>query len=99
MLRQYFLERILPMPEESALEFPCNFPIKMMGRDTSEFRIIARALVENHVGALADGAVRAAVSRNGAFVSVTVTITATSQQQLDDIYRDVSSHDDVLMAL
>lgn len=87
------------MAETSALEFPCEFPIKMMGRDSAEFRTTARALVENHAGSVADSAVQAAVSRNGRFVSVTVTITATSQQQLDDIYRDVSSHDDVLMAL
>lgn len=87
------------MSEESALTFPCDFPIKMMGRDTPEFRVLARALVENHTGALADSAVQVATSRNGRFVSVTVTITAMSQQQLDDIYRDVSSHADVLMAL
>ena len=87
------------MTEDSALSFPCDFPIKMMGRDTPEFRVLARALVENHTGALADSAVQVATSRNGRFVSVTVTITAMSQQQLDDIYRDVSSHADVLMAL
>ncbi|MDH3615533.1 MAG: DUF493 domain-containing protein [Gammaproteobacteria bacterium] len=87
------------MSEESVLEFPCKFPIKMMGRDTPEFRALARALVEKHAGAVANSAVQAATSRNGRFVSVTVTITATSQQQLDDIYRDVSSKDDVLMAL
>ena len=87
------------MPEESALKFPCVFPIKMMGRDTPEFRELARELVEAHVGPVLDSAVQAAVSRNGRFVSITVTVTATSQQQLDDIYRDASSHDDVLMAL
>ncbi|MBT8088701.1 MAG: DUF493 domain-containing protein [Gammaproteobacteria bacterium] len=87
------------MSEQIGLEFPCNFPIKMMGRDTPEFRASARALVESHAGPVADSAVQAAVSRNGRFVSVTVTITATSQQQLDDIYRDVTSHDDVLVAL
>lgn len=87
------------MTEASILEFPCEFPIKMMGRDTPEFRGLARSLVENRAGAVADSAVQAAISRNGHFVSVTVTITATSQQQLDDIYRDVSGHDDVLMAL
>ncbi len=70
-----------------------------MGRDTPEFRATARSLVENHVGQVADDAVREAVSSNGNFVSVTVTVTATSQQQLDDIYRDVSDHTDVLMAL
>ncbi len=87
------------MSEESALQFPCEFPIKMMGRDTAEFRATARALVENHVGGVGDDRVQTSVSRNGRFVSVTVTITATSQQQLDDIYQDVSAHDDVLMAL
>ena len=87
------------MAEESAIEFPCSFPIKMMGRESPEFRATARALVEKHAGAVGDDAVQAALSRNGRFVSVTVTITATSQDQLDAIYRDVSSHEDVLMAL
>lgn len=87
------------MTEESALEFPCEFPIKMMGRDTPEFRTTARALVEKHAGTVADDAIQATLSRNGRFVSVTVTITATSQQQLDTIYQDVSDHEDVLMAL
>lgn len=87
------------MSEESALQFPCRFPIKMMGRDTPEFRVLARELVESHAGRVSDSAVQAAVSRNGRFVSITVTIMANSQQQLDDIYRDASSHDDVLMAL
>lgn len=87
------------MSEQPGLEFPCDFPIKMMGRDSPEFRATARALVEVHAGAVADSAVQAAVSRNGRFVSITVTITATSREQLDDIYRDVSSHDDVLVAL
>ena len=87
------------MSEESALEFPCEFPIKMMGRDTPEFRATARTLVENHVGLLGEERIQTTLSRNGRFVSVTVMVTATSQQQLDDIYRDVSAHDDVLMAL
>ncbi|MGI9248577.1 MAG: YbeD family protein [Woeseiaceae bacterium] len=87
------------MADQPVLAFPCDFPIKLMGRDTPEFRATARGLVENHAGAIADSAMQAAVSRNGRFVSVTITITATSQQQLDDIYQDVTSHDDVLMAL
>lgn len=87
------------MRDESAIEFPCDFPIKMMGRDTPEFRAAARELIENHVGPVADDAIKSNLSSKGSFVSITVTVTATSQQQLDDIYRDVSAHDDVLMAL
>ncbi|MCJ7592355.1 MAG: DUF493 domain-containing protein [Woeseiaceae bacterium] len=87
------------MSEESAIKFPCEFPIKMMGRDTPEFRAIARGLVEHHVGPVAEEAIYVNLSAKGNFVSITVTVTATSQQQLDDIYRDASAHDDVLMAL
>lgn len=87
------------MSEESLLEFPCSFPIKMMGRNTPEFRDTVRVLVERHTGPMNDEAIQDAVSRNGNFVSITITVIALSQQQLDDIYRDVSSHDDVLMAL
>ena len=87
------------MSDESLLEFPCEFPIKMMGRDTSDFRATARALVEKHAGEVADDAVKASLSRNGRFVSITVTITATSREQLDSIYQEVTAHEDVLMAL
>ena len=87
------------MSEESVIEFPCRFPIKMMGRDTPEFRVTARLLVENHVGPLDEDSIQINLSGKGNFVAITVTVTATSQQQLDDIYRDVSGHEDVLMAL
>lgn len=87
------------MNDETLLEFPCDFPIKIMGRESAEFRALARALVEKYTGPLADGAIASSLSRNGAFVSVTVTVVAQSQQQLDDIYREVTSNDEILMAL
>jgi hypothetical protein len=71
----------------------------MMGHNSPEFRATARALIEKHTGAIDDSAVQESLSRTERFVSVTVTVTATSQQQLDDIYQDVSDHEDVLMAL
>ncbi len=87
------------MNDKSLLEFPCSFPIKMMGRDTPGFRSTTRSLVEKHTGPLSDDVIRSTLSKNGRFVSITVTVIAQSQQQLDDIYRDVCAHDDVLMAL
>lgn len=87
------------MSDDTLLEFPCDFPIKMMGRETDRFHDIARSLVEKHTGPLSDDAIQSALSRNGRFVSITVTIRAQSQQQLDAIYREVTAHDDVLMAL
>ena len=87
------------MSEDTLLEFPCDFPIKMMGRDTVEFHATVRTLVERHTGPLDDDRIQSALSRQGNFVSITVTVNAESQEQLDAIYRDVTAHDDVLMAL
>ncbi len=87
------------MNDETLLEFPCDFPIKMMGRDTPEFHSAARKIIEKHAGPLDDNAIQSNLSRNGRFVSITVTVNARSQQQLDDIYREVTAHEDVLMAL
>ena len=87
------------MGDESIMEFPCSFPIKLMGRETAVFRQTARELVERHTGPLDDAAIESALSRNGRFVSVTITIVAESREQLDNIYRDATAHDDVIMAL
>ena len=87
------------MSDETLIEFPCSFPIKMMGRDTPAFRQTVRELVEKHTGPLDDDAVQSSLSRNGRFVSVTITVAAESREQLDNIYREVTAHDDVLMAL
>lgn len=87
------------MNDETVLEFPCDFPIKMMGRDTPEFHSTARKIIEKHTGPLDDSAIQSNLSSKGRFVSITVTVNARSQQQLDDIYREVTAHEDVLMAL
>ena len=81
------------------MTFPCSFPIKLMGRESSAFHQAARELVEKHTGPLEDDAIESSLSRNGRFVSVTITVIAESREQLDNIYRDATAHDDVIMAL
>ena len=85
--------------DETLLAFPCDFPIKMMGRDEPGFREAAVALVEQHAGTVSDDAIRTAMSRKGNFLSITITINAKSQKQLDGIYRDLTEHDEILVAL
>ena len=87
------------LDEKKLLEFPCSFPIKMMGRADDGFSDVAVQLVEQHVGKIAPNAIQKSASRNGTFVSVTVTIDAQSREQLDNIYNDLSDHEDVLVAL
>ena len=87
------------MTKETLMEFPCSFPIKMMGHESPDFHRTVRQIVEKHTGPVDDDAIQSAQSRRGRFVSVTITILAKSQEQLDAIYRDATAHDDVLMAL
>ena len=87
------------MSDDSVMTFPCSFPIKLMGRESADFRQTVRQLVERHTGPLDDDAIESSLSRNGRFVSITVTVVAESREQLDNIYRDATAHDDVIMAL
>jgi putative lipoic acid-binding regulatory protein len=80
-------------------EFPCQFPIKAMGKAEIEFDLLVIDIIAQYVDELSADAVKTRPSKNGKYLSVTVTIEATSQQQLDDIYQQLSDHPRVLMAL
>ncbi len=80
-------------------EFPCQFPIKAMGKAEIEFDLLVIDIIAQYVDALSADAVKTRPSKNGKYLSVTVTIEANSQQQLDDIYQQLSDHPRVLMAL
>lgn len=81
------------------LEFPTEFPIKVMGRRDSDLRTLTREIVERHTGPLADLNVRVRTSGDGNFLALTYVINATSREQLDAIYRELSACKSVLMAL
>lgn len=86
-------------PEESLLVFPCQFPIKVMGLAGNNFDLLVVELVRRHVPDLSEGAVRSRLSREGKYVSITVTVNAQSREQLDNIYLELTGHERVLMAL
>lgn len=87
------------MTEESPLKFPTEFPVKIMGRDTPEFHAMVEEILARHVAPLNSLPVTRQPSKEGRFISVTVTINAQSREQLDALYRDLSAHELVLMAL
>jgi uncharacterized protein len=85
--------------EETLLEFPCRFPIKAMGKADVELELLVIELIRRHSDGFTAHDVTTRPSKNGTYVSVTVTITATSKPQLDAIYRDLSGHPHILMVL
>jgi len=81
------------------MEFPTEFPIKVMGREDGDLRTATRQIVERHAGALADERIRVRTSGDGNYLALTYTIVATSREQLDTIYRELTACEAVLMAL
>lgn len=84
---------------DSLLEFPCQFAIKAMGKNSDAFDVLVVGIVRRHVSDIHEGAVSIRPSKAGTYLSVTVMIEASSRQQLDAIYQDLSDHPDILMAL
>ncbi|QWF71374.1 DUF493 domain-containing protein [Methylomonas paludis] len=84
---------------ESLLEFPCQFPIKVMGKSHADFDAMVVEVVRRHVDDISEGAVTSRPSKAGNYTAVTVVIEATSRAQLDAIYMELTACPEVLMAL
>lgn len=85
--------------DKSLLEFPCEFPIKVMGHARDDFESLVASLVRQHIPDLSESAIRKRPSKEGKYLAITVTVTATSREQLDAIYYDLTACEHVLMAL
>jgi len=85
--------------QETLFKFPCEFPIKAMGKAGDELEIAVLEIINRHVEDLAEGAVKFNQSRNGKFTSITITFTAHSKDHLDKIYIDLTACDHVLYCL
>ena len=86
--------------EDTLFEFPCEFPIKVMGRNIPELEGIVLEIVSRHIDdELNEASVKKRDSGKGKFISITVTFEAQSKQQLDNLYRELHAHEHVLMLL
>ncbi|MGB8337480.1 MAG: DUF493 domain-containing protein [Burkholderiales bacterium] len=85
--------------KDSLLQFPCDFPIKIMGKSEAGFADAMLAVVIKHAPDFDAAAMHMRPSSAGKYLSLTFTIRATSKQQLDNLYRELTAHPEVLMAL
>jgi hypothetical protein len=84
---------------ESPLKFPTSFPIKVMGKTQDGFAQAVVAVVQKHAPDFDASTLEMRASSAGNYLSVTATIVATSREQLDALYRDLSSHPMVSLVL
>ena len=87
------------MTSETLFVFPCDFPLKIMGRPTDDFRSLVVGIISKHAGEVDAAAIEERPSRDGNYLGLTYTIRATSKSQLDDLYRELTSCEHVLIVL
>jgi len=86
-------------PEESLIEYPCAFPIKVMGAHVEGF-VEAIVMVARQFDPGFDASsVERRPSKGGNYLGLTITVTATSREQLDELYRTLSTHPMVKVVL
>ena len=85
--------------QESLIDFPCRFPIKVMGRKETDFEAHVLQIISAHVDDIAADDIAIQASKNGTYLSVTVTVDTHSQDHLDRIYRTLTASDRVLYVL
>lgn len=85
--------------QESLLEFPCAFPLKIMGATQDGFAEEILRVVQLYAPDFDATAMELRASSGGKYVSLTCTVTATSQEQLDALYRALTSHPMVKVVL
>ena len=88
---------MIPPRSAPADEFPSEFPIKVVGRHDSDLRALTQAIVQRHAGPVQESHVR--TRTDGNFLAVTYVVRASSREQLDAIYRELTACKSVLMAL
>lgn len=90
----------MPLADQnSLLAFPCDFPIKVMGRKEPGFAQNVMQIVLKHAPDYEPASMEMRPSRQGKYLSLTVTIKARSRAQLDDLYRELCDHPQVVMVL
>jgi len=77
---------------EKLLEFPVDFPLKVMGRRVDDFAQSISAIVREHVPTFDPATMELRTSSHGTYLSVTVVVRVESREQLERLYRELSTH-------
>jgi putative lipoic acid-binding regulatory protein len=86
-------------PTQSLIEYPSDFPIKVMGRQSPGLAQSVVEIVVRHAPDFDPAKVEMRASKQKNYLSLTCVIRATSREQLDALYRDLCDHPQVVMVL
>ena len=78
--------------DKPLIEFPCDFPIKVMGKAAPEFLPAVIHVAKQFDPSFREASIEERPSRDGNYLGLTITVHVTSREQLDEIYRTLSTH-------
>lgn len=81
-----------PADKDSLIEYPCDFPIKVMGLNVHGYTDAMSYVVRQFDPDWTENKLETRESAGGKYLSLTFTVRATSREQLDELYRTLSSH-------
>ena len=85
--------------EASPIEYPVDFPIKVMGKNSPGFAQTVAAIVQRHAPDFDSSTIEMRASRKNTYLSVTCLVHARSREQLDALYTELSGNPAVVMVL
>lgn len=85
--------------EDSLIDYPCDFPIKIFGQSQQGFTQAVIEVVSHHDPDFQAGTIEIKSSSKARYVSLTCTVRATSREQLDALYQELCDHPMVVMVL
>ena len=87
------------MTEPSLIEYPCDFPIKVLGHSRTGFAQAVLEVVTRHAPDFEGASIEMKSSKRGKYLSLTCVVRATSREQLDALYQELCDHPMVVMVL
>jgi putative lipoic acid-binding regulatory protein len=87
------------MQDPSLIEYPCEFPIKIMGHTRAGFAQSVLEVVHRHAPDFDAATMAMKPSKHGKYLSITCTVNAISREQLDALYKELCDHPMVVMVL
>jgi len=80
-------------------QFPCDFPIKIVGKSNPEFETFVYSTLHKFFPDLREGVIQTRPSKDNTYLAITVTVPALSKEQLDAVYSELTSNKQVLFVL
>jgi len=89
----------MAVTDDTLIEYPCDFPIKVMGKTAPGFAQGVVDVVQRHAPDFDAASVEMRASKQSKYLSLTCTVRATSREQLDKLYQELCDHPQVVMVL